>query len=202
MIETNGEVVGVVGVLGLEVMGLEIRLLRLRPLRLVRIQVAEYEMQERRGLAGDELLEARFRGGRVRPAHESDQRALRDRVTRIDLQYAQVLLHRVVAAVFLRGDIGEPEERVDVERLGLAQLRIERARLLDVARLQQLVRLGQRRIHPRLDTGLRHRDALTRGGCGGDSARARRGGRNAGGFTPLGRACAAALAARFGHRLQ
>ena len=64
VIEADGEVVGVVGVVGLEVMRLEIGLLRLRPLRLVGVEVAEHEMQERRWLARDQLLQAALGGCR------------------------------------------------------------------------------------------------------------------------------------------
>ena len=65
VLESDGEVVGVVRVVRREIVRLEIRSLRGGPLRLLRVQIAQREIEKRRRIACDQLLEPRFGGERI-----------------------------------------------------------------------------------------------------------------------------------------
>ena len=61
VLEADGEVERVIGVVRLHLEGLVVRLLGRRPLALLGVQIAQREVQECRRVPGDELLQARLR---------------------------------------------------------------------------------------------------------------------------------------------
>src|SRR4029077_19948593 len=85
--QADGEIVGVIGVAGVEVEGLEIRLLRGRPLGLVGVEVAQREVEEGRRLARDQLSQPRFRREGIGSTEQPDEAALRERMSRVELEH-------------------------------------------------------------------------------------------------------------------
>src|SRR5258706_461795 len=91
LIEADGEIEGVVGILRIDRVGFEIRRLRFGPARLLRILVAEGEMQKRRLRLGcDEALQAAFRSHGVELAAQGDEARHCVAVARIDFEQLEV----------------------------------------------------------------------------------------------------------------
>lgn len=124
--ERNGEVVGVIRIVGLQVMGLKKSLLGIGPAVLVDVGIAQREMQIGfRRVALNQLFDARFRRLRVGAAEHADQSSLRERVARVELEDFDVMLVRGVAIALLGCDGGEAEQRFGVARIAFQQLVIK-----------------------------------------------------------------------------
>ena len=140
----NGEVVGVIRIVGLQVMGLKKSLLGVRPAVLIDISIAEREVQIRDArVASNELLDAGFRGLRVGTPEHADQSRLGERVTRVSFDDFYVMAGSRIAITLLCRNRSQSQKCLDVTRIVFYQLAIESLRRFKVARRQRAVCLGQ-----------------------------------------------------------
>src|SRR5262249_23551513 len=136
VLEADSEVVGVIGVGALEMMGLKVGELGGGPLALVGVEIAEREIEVRRGVARDQLLQPRLCSRRIGAAEQRDQPALRQRMARLQFQDLQIESRRLAGIALPYRDRGETEEGIRIPGLGGENSLVEAPGRIELVGLQ------------------------------------------------------------------
>ncbi len=95
------------------------------------------------------MLQPRFRGLRVGAPQQRNQTGLRQRVTRIDVQYFQIMFGGIVGSVFMPRDGRESEQCVDIGGLAARGGFVQAPRGIKASGLQRGIGIAHHGIDAR-----------------------------------------------------